>query len=200
MSMEAIDAIMTRRSTRRFKAEVPADDLIDKLVRAGRYAPSGSNSQSNHFFVVTDKTVIDELARMAEEAFAKMEADDDTYVSLKSSIMQAKKGGYHFAYHAPVLIIVANKKDYGNNVADVACAIENIMIAANDLDLGTCWVNQLRWLNEDEAILAYLKERGLKDDERVYGSVIVGYPDGTPDGKPHRKMFDHKGNEVTYIK
>ena len=198
--MDALDAIMTRRSTRRFKAEVPAEDATNKIIEAGRHAPSGSNSQFNHFIVVTDKEAIDKLAMLAEKSFAAMDVNDDTYVSLKSSIMQSKKGGYHFAYHAPMLIIVANKKDYGNNMADVSCAIENMMIAANALDLGTCWVNQLRWLNEDENLLAYLKELGLKDDERVYGSCIVGYPEGTPDGKPHRKIFEHKGNEVTYVK
>ena len=198
--MEAIDAIMTRRSTRRFKSETPDEETIGKIVQAGRYAPSGSNSQTNKFFVVTAREIIDELAKRAQAAFAKMDADDETYVSLKSSINQSKKGDYHFAYHAPVLIIVANKKDYGNNVADVACAIENMMIAANALDLGSCWVNQLRWLNEDADILTYLMERGLKDDERVYGSVIVGYPDGTADGKPHRKMFEHKGNKVIYLR
>lgn len=139
--MNAYDAIITRRSTRRYKEDLPSDEQLDKIVTAGRYAPSGSNSQTNHFFVVTAKTVIDKLAQMAETAFAKMDIDDNTYVSLKSSILQSKKGRYHFAYHAPVLIIVANKKDYGNNMADSATAIENMMIAANEMDLGMCWVN-----------------------------------------------------------
>lgn len=197
--MNAYDAIITRRSTRGYKEDLPSDEQLDKIVTAGRYAPSGSNSQTNHFFVVTAKTVIDKLAQMAETAFAKMDIDDNTYVSLKSSILQSKKGRYHFAYHAPVLIIVANKKDSGNNMADCATAIENMMIAANEMDLGTCWVNQLHWLNEDADLMAYMKELGMKDDERVYGSVIVGFPD-TADGKPNRKELVRKGNEVTYVK
>lgn len=47
--------------------------------------------------------------------------------------------------------------------------------------------------------MAYMKELGMKDDERVYGSVIVGFPD-TADGKPNRKELVRKGNEVTYVK
>ena len=48
--------------------------------------------------------------------------------------MQSKKGCYVFYYRAPVLIIVANQKNYGNNIADCAVAVENMMIAANALD------------------------------------------------------------------
>ena len=122
----------------------------------------------------------------------------DTYASLKNSVMQSKKGGYVFCYNAPVLVVVANRKGYGNNIADCACAIENMMIAANALDLGSCWINQLKWLNEEPAILEYLRTLGLKEDERVYGSVIIGYP-ATTDSLPNRKLMPQKGNEVTYI-
>lgn len=96
------------------------------------------------------------------------------------------------------MIVVANKKDYGNNLADCAIAIENMMLEANELDLGSCYINQLRWLNEDEDIISYLQSLGMKDDERVYGSLIVGYPD-TKDGKPLRKALPRKGNEVTWL-
>ena len=54
----------------------------------------------------------------------KSKFTEQTYSSLKSSIMQSKKGGYVFYYHAPVLIIVANQKNYGNNIADCAVAVE----------------------------------------------------------------------------
>ena len=92
------------------------------------------------------------------------------------------------------MIIVANKKDYGNNQADCALALENMMLEANELDLGSCYINQLKWLNEDQEILSYLQSL----DERVYGSLIVGYPD-TNDGKPLRKALPRKGNEVTWL-
>ena len=120
------------------------------------------------------------------------------YRSLQNSINLSKKGGYVFCYNAPVLIIVANKKDYGNNQADCALALENMMLEANDLDLGSCYINQLKWLNEDQKILSYLQSLGMKDDERVYGSLIVVYPD-TNDGKPLRKPLPRKGNEVTWL-
>ena len=125
-----------------------------------------------------------------------MEADETTYPSLRHAIEASKKGGYVFCYNAPLLIAVANRKDYGNNIADCACALENMMVAANALDLGSCYINQLRWLNEDEALLDYLRSLGMKESERVYGAVIIGYPVG---GLPNRSLMAQKGNEVTWI-
>ena len=120
------------------------------------------------------------------------------YASMKHSVTAAKKDGYVFCYNAPVLIAVANRKGYGNNIADCACAIENMMVAANALDLGSCWINQLKWLNEETEILEYLRSLGLKEDERVYGAVIIGYP-ATESGLPDRRRMILKGNEVTRI-
>ncbi len=196
--MDAFEAIITRRSTRNFKPDTVEKEKLEKILEAGRYAPSGSNSQTNHFFLIQDPAVIAKLASLAEAAFAEMEITENTYVSLKNSITRAKKGGYVFSYNAPVLVIVANRKDYGNNMADCAVAIENMMIEANNLDLGSCWVNQLKWLNEDPGLLDYLYNLGLKENERVYGSVILGYP-ATDDGLPDRKPLERKGNKVTYI-
>ncbi|MBR3430204.1 MAG: nitroreductase family protein, partial [Clostridia bacterium] len=156
------------------------------------------NNQTSHFFVIRNREVLDKLIVMTEKAFAAMEATENTYASMKHSINASKKGGYVFCYNAPVLIVVANRKDYGNNIADCACTIENMMVAANALDLGSCWINQLKWLNEDTEIVEYLRGFGMKENERVYGAVIIGYP-ATESGLPNRNLMTLKGNEVTWI-
>ena len=196
--MEALEAILTRRSTRNYKPDAVEKEKLEQILAAARQAPSGGNNQTNHFLVIQSPDVLRKLAAMAQEAFAGMEITKDTYASLKNSVMQSKKGGYVFCYNAPVLVVVANRKGYGNNIADCACAIENMMIAANALDLGSCWINQLKWLNEEPAILEYLRTLGLKEDERVYGSVIIGYP-ATTDSLPNRKLMPQKGNEVSFV-
>ena len=193
-----LDLIKTRRSTRKYLDRPVPRELLEQIVEAGRYAPSGGNNQTGHFLVVTDPAVLARLADMAQEAFAGMEVTENTYRSLAFAIQAAKRGGYVFHYHAPALIIAANKKDYGNNMADTACALENMMLMANALDLGSCWINQLRWLNEDPALLAYERELGLAEDERVYGAVAVGFAD-TPDGLPERTPLPRTGNRVEYI-
>ncbi len=194
-----LDFIKSRRSTRKFKSEAVPEEMLSQVIEAGRYAPSGGNSQSTHFIVVENREVLNELAELAKQEFAKMEIEENTYKSLVHSITAAKNGKYVFHYNCPVLIITANKKDYGNNMVDCACALENMMLMANALDLGSVWINQLRWLNENPVILEKMKELGMADDERVYGALAVGYAD-TEDGMPIRTPLDRTGNEVTYIK
>ena len=196
--MNVIEAIKTRRSTRKFKARAVEMEKLQQIVEAGRFGPTGGNAQGNHFFVISNATALMMLKDMVQTAFAKMELRDDLYKSLKNSIMLSQKGNYSFSYNAPVLIVVANKKDYGNNMADVACAVENMMLAANELDLGSCYINQLKWLNEDPSIRGYLGTLGLKDDERVYASVAIGYPD-TESGLPNRTEAPRIGNEVVFV-
>ena len=194
--MEAMEAIVTRRSTRDYLPNPVEPDKLEQLLQAARQAPSGGNSQTNHFFVIQSREILRKLAVMTEAAFSAMEADESTYPSLRHAIETSKKGGYVFCYNAPVLIIVANRRDYGNNIADCACAIENMMIAANALDLGSCWINQLRWLNEEPALVQYLQSLGMQENERVYGAVIVGYP---ASGLPNRRLMAQKGNEITFV-
>ena len=196
--MDALEAIITRRSTRNYKPEPVEKEKIDQILEAGRQAPSGGNNQTCHFFVIRNRDVLDRLSAMVEKAFAGMEVTENTYKSMKHSIEASKKGGYVFCYNAPVLIVAANRRDYGNNIADCACAIENMMVAANALDLGSCWINQLKWLNEEPEIVDYLRGFGLKDDERVYGAVIIGYP-ASETGLPNRNKMIIKGNEVTWV-
>lgn len=194
-----LDFIKSRRSTRKFKNEMVPEKLIEQIVEAGRYAPSGGNSQSTHFIVIENKEVLVKLADLAKEEFAKMEVTENTYKSLVNSINASKNGNYVFHYNCPVLIVTANKKDYGNNIADCACALENMMLMANSLDLGSVWINQLRWLNENPVLFDAMKEIGLEDDERVYGALAVGFAD-TEDGLPIRKPLERIRNNVNYVR
>lgn len=194
----ALHCMATRHSTRRFKQEPVDAEKLRQVIEAGRQAPSGKNKQQNHFLVVRDPDVLDTLARLVREEFAGMEITDENSEDIGNAIRLSKKGTYVFHYHAPTLIIVANKRGYGNRYADTACAIENMMLAANALDLGSCWINQLRWLKDNPVLLDYLCELGMQEDEQVFGSLSLGYPD-TEDGLPNRKILPIRGNEVTYI-
>lgn len=194
-----LDFIKSRRSTRKFKNEAVPAELVEQVVEAGRYAPSGGNSQSTHFIVIEKQEILEKLAILAKAEFAKMDIEPDTYKSLVNSINASKTGNYVFHYNCPVLIVTANKKDYGNNIADCACALENMMLMANSLDLGSVWINQLRWLNENPTMLEAMREIGMKEDERVYGALALGYADSA-DGLPSRTPLERTGNKVTYIR
>lgn len=189
------EIIKTRRSTRSFKEIEVEQEKLDQIIEAARYAPSGGNNQSSHFIVVKNGQFLEELAQMAQMEFSKMEVEENMYKSLKSSIMQSKKGNYIFHYNAPVLIVVCNKKRYGNAMADSACAIENMLVMANALDLGSCYINQLTWLSEHEVIRNKLD---LCEDEIVCGAVAIGYSN-TIDGLPNRQPLERMGNKVSVI-
>ena len=190
--------IRSRRSTRKFKAQDVSEEKLDQVIEAGRYAPSGGNCQSTHFIVVKNKEILFELADLVKQEFAKMEITPGLYKSIVNSINASKNGNYVFHYNTPVLIITANQKDYGNNIADCACALENMMLMANALDLGSCWINQLKWLNENPVILEYMKKLGMDESERVYGALAVGYAD-TADGLPDREPLGRTGNTITVV-
>ena len=195
-SMEAIEAILTRRSTRKMKEDMPPRDLIDKVIEAGRYAPSGGNSQTTHFIVITNREFLKELADIVQSEFAAMETEPGMYSSLQNSILASKKGSYVFHYGAPVLIVTANRKGYGNAIADSACALENMMVAANALNLGSCWINQLHWLDESMAVRKYLASAGLAEQETITGGLILGY---ACSGDPARNALKRTGNPVSWV-
>ena len=196
--MNTYEAIITRRSTRNFKPDSVDNALLEKILAAGRAAPCGGNSQTTHFIVIRNRQVMDELASVVREEFAKMEIQPDTYKSLKAAITASKKGNFTFHYNAPVLIVTANKKNYGNAMADCACAVENMMLEANELDLGSCWINQIHWLDDNARVREYMMKLGLSEDETVCASMAVGKVNST-DGLPTRTKRNITGNPVTYI-
>ena len=198
MEKDALTIIATRHSTRKFKPEMVEEALLEKVIEAGRRAPSGKNKNTNHFLVIRDAAVLEKLVDLVQSEFAKMDITPDNQDNIGGAIKLSKKGNYVFKYNAPVLIVVANKKNYGNNMADACAAMENMLLAANALDLGACWINQLRWLQDNPVLVDYLHTLGMKEDEWVCASLSLGYPD-MPDGLPNRNITTIKGNEVTYI-
>ena len=196
--MNALELITTRRSTRAYK-DLPIEaEKLAQILEAGRHAPSGGNNQYTHFLVLQDKVVLQKLAALVKQEFARMEPTPGMYKSMVNTIVNAKKATYYFHYNAPALIVTANRADYTNNIADCACALENMMLMANALDLGSCWINQLKWLNENEVVMPYLRTLGLEEGERPYGAVAIGYPD-TENGLPNRTPLQRKGNRVTFV-
>lgn len=180
--MNTMECIQTRRSHRRFLPRQVERDVLTQIIDAGQCAPSGGNSQTCHFIAITNREVMTRLAEMVQQAFAPMQVEEGMYRSLVNSINASKRGDYVFHYHAPAFIIVANKRGYGNAMADSACALQNMMLAANDLGLGSCWINQLHWLDSYSGVTGdhprleeYLRSLGLGEDETVCGALSLGY-------------------------
>lgn len=175
-----LQAIHDRRSIRRFKSQPVDRQQLEQVVEAGRQAPTGGNTRTTRFVVIQNPQILERIQETACDAFAQMEADENTYKSLRHSIQASKKGGYRFLYEAPVLILTTNLRNYGNAYSDCACALENMMLAAHSLGLGSCWINQLRWLNQCEPVCKMLEEYGIPPEEMVCGGLVVGVPHQQP--------------------
>ena len=80
-------------------------------------------------------------------------------------------------------------------MADSAAAIENILLAATSINIGTCWINQLTWLSDNPILREFLKECGIGDDEVICGSIAVGYSD-----QPCTKAQPRKEGRVRFIR
>ena len=195
MTNPVLENIWNRRSVRKFKEEPVAEETLRTIVEAGRFAPSGSNRQSTHFLVLQGSKALEELKAVVIGEFAKMDPDTAANGSVKNSIAASQTGTYEFYFKAPVLVLTANEKDNGNAYADCACALENMMLAAWSMGLGSCWVNQLRWLNENPVVTEYLNALGLKENEIVCGGLAIGHPAHVPS-----RPLERSGNPVTYIK
>lgn len=195
MENQVLEVISKRRSIRKYKKEQISEEKLSLIIEAGRFAPSGGNNQTNHFIVIQNREALQELKLMVEKEFAKMEIKEDTYKSIKNSILASKKGGYDFTYNAPTLIVATNQKGYGNAMADCSVALENMMLAAVSLDIGSCWINQLHWLDDNKSIHAYMMKLGLTENETICGGLALGYYQMS-DMVPLKRT----GNTVTYIK
>ena len=84
--MEALEAILTRRSTRNYKPDPVEADKLNRILDAGRQSPSGGNNQTSHFLVIRNPAVLQTLAGMAQRAFAAMETDEHTYPATESGL------------------------------------------------------------------------------------------------------------------
>lgn len=196
--MDTKTAILSRRSCRRYRSALPEHSLLEEVIEAGRYAPSGSNSQRCHFTVVCEPRVLTELAQLVKKIFAGMSYDENSYISLKNSIRAAQQGDYVFHYHAPVLVIVSSQPGYGNAMADSACALENMMLMAHALGLGSCWINQLHWLEREPELRAWLARLGIPADAPICGSLALGYPEQTA-ALTEKSSLPRHGNSVSWI-
>lgn len=163
--------IYTRRSYRSYKPDTVPAELIEKIVTAGTYAATGMNKQSPVIIVVTNKNVRDALSR------------------LNASVM-GREDGFDPFYGAPVVIIVLAQKDISTHVYDGSLVLGNMMLAAHDCGLGSCWIHRAKEEFELPEGKQILKSLGIEGEYEGIGHLILGYPDGDiPQVRPRKEDY-----------
>ena len=154
--MEAINNLITRRSVRQFKTEPVPKEILEKIIEAGTYAPTGMNWQSPIIIAVTNKELRDRISAWNAKIIGN---DSDPF------------------YGAPTILIVLADKSKPTYLYDGSLVMGNLMNAAHAYGIASCWIHRAKEEFESEEGKALLKELGISGDYEGIGHCILGYAD-----------------------
>lgn len=156
---DAMEVLLTRRSIRNFNDKSIPEDVLNKILEAGTYAPTAMGMQKPIIIAITDKKVRDEVSRENARIMGRERADP--------------------FYGAPVILLVA-VENYPNAVYDGSCVMDNLLNAAWAMGVGSCWIHRAKEELESDFGKKLLKSLGIVGDYIGVGHVALGYFDGEP--------------------
>lgn len=159
MMSDVLEKIKTRRSIRKYKPDAVPQEILDQIIEAGVYAASARGSQSAIIIQVTDKKLRDEIVE-------------------RNCQIGGWEAGFDPFYGAPAILIVLAKKDWPNRVYDGSLVMGNLMLAAHDLGVGSCWIHRAKEEFETEWGKKLLKSLGIEEEYEGIGHCALGYIDG----------------------
>ena len=169
MNNEVLNAIKTRRSIRKYKAEQITDEQLDAILEAGTYAATGMGKQSPVIVVVQKPGLIAKLSKMNA---AVMGTTSDPF------------------YGAPTVLIVLADPERGTYVEDGSLVMGNLMLAAHTEGIGSCWIHRAKEEFESEEGKQILSDLGVTGEYEGIGHCVLGYPDEeTAEAKPRKDDY-----------
>lgn len=159
---ETLTTLKTRRSCRAYKPELIEEEKLNAILEAGTYAATGMGKQSPIILAVTDRALRDRLSKMNA---AVMGVDMDPF------------------YGAPEVVIVLANKEIPTYLYDGSLVMGNMMNAAADLGVASCWIHRAKEEFESEEGKAILKDLGIEGNYEGIGHLILGYaakPENAP--------------------
>ena len=173
---EVLENIRNRRSIRKYKEDMVSKEIIEKIVEAGTYAPTGMNKQTPIIIAVTNKELRDKMSKLNAKVMGREETDP--------------------FYGAPVVLVVLASKEYHTYIYDGSLVMQNLMLAANSLGVGSCWIHRAKEVFESEEGKQLLKEWNIPDNYVGVGHCILGYPTD----ELNISTKPRKDNYITYIR
>jgi nitroreductase len=186
LTNETLKVIKERRSIRSYKKEQIKDEELQVVLEAGLCAPNAGN-QAWHFTVIQKKEILEKVNYLAKE-------------NLKSHVVEDLKAlgndeNYNGLYGAPTLIIVSGRKEFVPLEFDCAAATQNMLLAAQSIGLGSCWIYFPMFAFDSPQVDDLRKELKIPDGYSPYCSLILGYKDGSVTDGSKRRL-----NPITFIK
>lgn len=166
MKTEFLDLIKTRRSCRSYRPQQITDEELKAVLEAGTYAPTSRGMQAPYIVAVQNEALRRKLAAM------------------NARIMGVTSNPY---YDAPTYVLVFAPAEAHNPIQDGSCILENMMLAAHAIGLGSCWIHREREMFGTEEGKALMKEWGLPDGLMGIGALALGYPAEAPAQPKPRK-------------
>lgn len=165
-----LDEIKSRRSIRKYKPDMVPADIIQKITEAGTYAATGMGRQSPIIIAVTNKELRDRLSKM------------------NAAIMGTEIDPF---YGAPVVLIVLANKDMPTYIYDGSLVMGNLMLAAHDLGIASCWIHRAKEEFESQEGKDILKSLGIEGNYEGIGHCILGYAadDAAPRTAPRKENY-----------
>lgn len=167
--MELDACIQGRRSVRAYRDEPVSDALVEEVIRAGTWAPSGMNRQPWKFIVIEDKRMIKYVSEETKKAVSARIPSMAAQFSTEKDII---------CYNAPVLIFICTPIDKQSgeiNLLDSVLAAENMFLKAFDLGLGSCYMGFINFLSDD-----VLRKAGVPEGYEMQVPLVIGHPKTKP--------------------
>ncbi len=172
--MDALETLLTRRSCREYLDKPIEEDVLNAIIEAGLYAPTGAGRQPWKLVVVEDRATRDKLSRINDEILTATAGDK-------------RRPGDPF-YGAPVVIVVLCETERSTAVEDGALVIGNMLLAAHAQGVAGCWIHRARETFETEEGQELLKQWGITGNYIGVGNCILGYAaNGLPEAAPRRE-------------
>ena len=181
---EVLETIKSRRSIRKYRDEQIKNEEIAMILESAIYAPTGHNDQPWHFTVIQNKELIDEMSVKSKKMMA------ESPVEWMANMGKAEH--LHLFYNAPTVVVVSGKKGAVSPFADCCAAIQNMLVTAESLDIGSCWIGLVKFFFENPENVAKFN---LPEDYEPYYAVCLGYKGSSNNMAPERKR-----DVVNYIK
>ena len=156
---EVLEKMKSRRSIRKYRPDMVPQEVLNQIIEAGLYAASGMGQQNTIIIQVTNKELRDQISAMNCE-------------------IGGWKEGFDPFYGAPAMLIVLAKKDWPNRVYDGSLVMGNLMLAAHDLGIGSCWIHRAKEEFETEWGKELLKSLGIEEEYEGIGHCALGYIEG----------------------
>ncbi len=173
------NTIYERRSIREFKDQDVEDDMIKLLVEAAQWAPSSVNVQSWRFIAVRDSASRYAIARKVHERYNEKKENKVSFENLEK----------YLGLQAPVQIFVfndtRNSRDPYDDAIGCFAAMQNFILAAKSLGLGTCW-QSFPVIAKD--VVGEILE--VPEDFELVSTIALGYADEQPKRKERKYQID----------